>query len=343
MSTREPEIRLQCESEYAQRRDLARLTPAEFDPQRAVELTGILIVGQRRPRAAAALCDIALDALTTLVGQVIGWSVQRESADARFGDYRFMILSAELTDGPATFVQIWSEPDEPIVMEVSTGPRENGPMAAIPEALERQLRSRGFEWSDASPNWRKTVAGAPDTDALRIAHELLGTLVDLFAYQGTVDLAYELRQGTRLKPRPVMSGMTPAGLRQLLKAWGFACHSAQEDPVDLAVWSESLPFQAQLAARKQPAGNEYWEAHFSTSIACEASKQSALIERINSRIGLIKAWHATHPEGHDPCIGVATSVNFSGGVTVTHLRDHLFEFLSRVRAWRAGRAEGLAS
>ena len=94
----------------------------------------------------------------------------------QIGDYRFMVLSVHLAKGVELYVQLWSEPLEPVLWEVSSG-RANPPadqaMAGEPSALVRRL---GFRIAGQAKNFRREVAVANRRDAARTAAEVVAIL-----------------------------------------------------------------------------------------------------------------------------------------------------------------------
>ena len=304
--------------------------PDQFAPRATDGREGLL-----RPASAAvdpeALRTPLVTQLTEFARLAIDWPAVDDPPDARIGDYRFLIVEFTPADGILRYAQIWSEPKSELLMEVGPGDREDPALQRVADGLAPSLAGRGFAIGGNAGNFRKALAIPRVETAPAIAAELAALLIDVLGFDGSVDLAYQLRQATFLEERWVTLGMARSGLADLLHAWGIACTASPETVDVLDAHSHRLRFHLQLHALHSGKKGTYWEIHPFAEIRIAHERVQELLVEVNDRMTLFKAW----PTGEDAPptrrVRFATAINLAGGVTLAHIRCHLFGWLDAVR------------
>ena len=166
-----------------------------------------------------ALEDVCLAALTARIWETCCWP----DAPGRWtiGDYRFAIIEFEPAPDAPLYVQLWSESQESVLIEVSSGHSTPGSLKYVWRAQRKLLEQRGFMVGGAPRNFQKeTVVDSPD-GAEVLASETLAILFDIFGYRGEQPLTMTLRRGSRSEQRPVHASLTPEDFVKIAERHGF--------------------------------------------------------------------------------------------------------------------------
>jgi hypothetical protein len=303
------------------------------EPHRAFDLRGILMAARGQSMTREAVSDFVRPPLTDLVRHVTRWGDDNAAAQERIGDHRFLVVEFRNPGGALNFVQLWSEPIENILMEVRVSAGADTEPAGHLATARSALRDRGFEIGGTASNFGKRLTPARADDPPRIAREMLSVLQDVLGYDGITDLSYRAAQASRLQPDHVLSGMNLSILTQLLQSIGLNV-SRIDQTNGLKAWGLDMHFRALLVNGKPEGLGEHWEVHFMTQFAYPNSKLPKTIERINSGPYLLKAFSPPTREATTPLLALTTAVNLCGGVTLSHIRLHLLEFLEHARVLR---------
>jgi len=155
-----------------------RLCPPGSDGQRSHVLV---------PRAATKLN--AADARAHIVGRVAAvvartceWGAFPEEWDV--GDYRFLVLDFSPRKDVGLYVQIWTEPGEPVLIEACSGAWNPTARPYVQAPQRAALRKLGYKVGGRARNYQKHWTLSPLADARALADELLSILVDVFGYRG---------------------------------------------------------------------------------------------------------------------------------------------------------------
>jgi len=163
--------------------------------------------------------DVCLAALTARIWETCCWP----DAPGRWtiGDYRFAIIEFEPAPDAPLYVQLWSESQESVLIEVSSGHSTPGSLKYVWRAQRKLLEQRGFMVGGAPRNFQKeAVVDSPD-GAEALASETLAIFFDVFGYRGEQPLTMTLHHGSRSEQRPVHVSLTPEDFVKIAERHGF--------------------------------------------------------------------------------------------------------------------------
>jgi hypothetical protein len=124
----------------------------------------------------------AYDRVAAVVARTCDWG--RPVTDWHVGDYRFLVLEIKPARDVCLYVQIWSEPEEPVLVEVCSGAWNPTARPFVGPRQRAALRKRGYAVGGRARNYRKYWDLSPLADARALAAELVGILVDILGYRG---------------------------------------------------------------------------------------------------------------------------------------------------------------
>jgi hypothetical protein len=167
-----------------------------------------ILRARKRPLSRAALHERAHEAVTDLI-----WATSRWGRSTwTLGDYRFLVFSTSPSDKVQLYVQFWSEPQEPVLWEVSSG-RWNPPadkvMAGAPTKYVKDL---GFEIGGQAKNFQREIWIRRRRDAAQAARVVLDIFYDAFGYRGLTTLQGEIGSHSRGELQRVHHSFTPEDL-----------------------------------------------------------------------------------------------------------------------------------
>jgi len=163
--------------------------------------------------------DVCLAALTARIWETCCWP----DAPGRWaiGDYRFAIIEFEPAPDVPLYVQLWSESQEPVLIEVSSGHSTPGALKYVWRAQRKLLEQRGFMVGGAPRNFQKETVVDSTDGAEALASETLAILFDIFGYRGEQPLTMTLHCGSRSEQRPVHASLTPEDFVKIAERHGF--------------------------------------------------------------------------------------------------------------------------
>jgi hypothetical protein len=190
-----------------------------------------------------------LKQVTKAVAQTCIWDAASEDRSWSHGDYRFMILEIE-SDFGAAFVQLWSEPHDAVVFEVSSG--QFAPISSRsvnPQRRAAILRKLGFTLRRKRPsNWRRELNIRDATECQAVGVEMLRILREVFQFQSDLNLTVRLLQGSLLTLEKVLYATRIDRVVQMLRASGAVMVTVSEEDHWLQAKSEhGLAFRASLS------------------------------------------------------------------------------------------------
>ena len=163
-----------------------RLCPRKTDGHAEYELV---------PRATRRLTPdetraLAIDRVAAVVARTCEWGEPFEDWDV--GDYRFLVLDFSPKKNVGLYVQIWTEPGEPVLIEACSGAWNPTARPYVKAPQRAALRKLGYRVGGQARNYQKYWTLSPLADARALADELLSILVEVFAYRGQrpLDLTY---------------------------------------------------------------------------------------------------------------------------------------------------------
>jgi hypothetical protein len=308
--------------------DLDSLSPLEAHTPAKVE--GILCCGLTQPRSRQRILDIAMPSLTHLVRQATDWGEAPEN-EGRLGDFRFLILNVRTASGIDAYVQLWSEARGDVIIEVGPGDRPDPQLQAFADEIREALLDRGFQIGGNANNFRKALALPVGGDAGKFAREMAAVVVDVLGYDGTVDLGCRLEQGSDLSEGRVLSGVSRYALRALMEAWGLRPSIPADEKDVLDAQNLYRTFRIQLFCPQAHRKDHFWEVHCIAWVTLRPDRAATLIDNVNGRPCLLKAYAVAGATATEQEVRLSLGINLAGGVTPTHIRDQIFEFLALVR------------
>lgn len=320
------------------------ITP-EFAPHQVVNLRGMLACGQSHPRSAAELTALCLPALVGLVEQTAVWSADSTYTDERLGDYRFLVVDFSDAANISHYVQVWSEPNCDLVMEVGPGDREDTTLQAVADRLWPALIGRGFEIGGNASNFRKLLVAPSKKSATCIANEILALVIEVLGYNGATDLAYRIHQNSHLSAGHVLDGISRAQLFDWFKTWGLNPRRIEGEDDTLEAHERELKFRALLSVPKSNLKGHFWEIHCYTTFPLPNEAAAEVLTEYNGKVSLFKVFAVSSPHEGATEIGVAVGINLAGGVRPAHIRSQIREWLDaagKLRFYRARQPESAA-
>lgn len=258
-----------------------RLCPARSDGQTSQVLV---------PRAAKALS--AGDARARIVGRVAAvvaraceWGGFAEDWDV--GDYRFLVLDFSPRRNVGLYVQIWTEPGEPVLIEACSGAWNP---AARPYVRSRQraaLRKLGYRVDGQARNYQKCWTLSPLADAGALAGELASILVDVFGYRGRHPLEMTYCSDSRTTAARAFPAVAIDDVKRMLGMAG--CRVVDAEPAGpagpsvrrrLVHVAEPFPFVVEMRGQAAKAPPRYEAMRLITALPAGRGLPPALLEHL---------------------------------------------------------------
>ncbi|MBM5810913.1 MAG: hypothetical protein FJ191_02950 [Gammaproteobacteria bacterium] len=195
---------------------------------RPVDDEGPLLAGGTQILNPQAILEQALPALTGHLERVAWWPPADGGTGWQIGDFSFCVLEFRVAAAALLYAQVWSEPGEAVLVEVSSGAWSPPAGDHIPDAARQALLNRGFETGGRAGNYRKLIQLATKADCRKLARELLAVLTECLGYDGRAPLHYKLHLGQRTRPARVFESLTFDDFGRLLRACGFTVEPAAE-------------------------------------------------------------------------------------------------------------------
>jgi hypothetical protein len=332
------DIDLSIELSVPQESELTPPTePQEFEvlaPHEAIALDGVLCCGLPLPRLRSDIYGIVLRPLTNLVRQVTDWTDPSGNEAQYLGDYRFLVLDTKTASGIETFVQIWSEPFDELIVEVGPGDRADAALQSFADKIRESLLDRGFGIGGNASNFRKRLPAPSKEDAPRVARELLAILVDVLGYDGRSDLAYKFQQESNLRAGHLVTGLSCSALQMLCARWGLRSRISPDENNLLEVHDLHQEFHLNLFYPQPHRQAFFWEIHCVAFLDLTQEKANALTSEVNGKPHLMKAFATSEPNDLTQRVRLSFGINLAGGVTLEHVRCQIVEFLELVRRLR---------
>jgi hypothetical protein len=237
----------------------ARLCPHKTDGQVEHELV---------PRAARKLTPDetrarTIDRVAAVVARTCGWGEPFEDWDV--GDYRFLVLDFSPKKDVGLYVQVWTEPGEPVLIEACSGAWNPAARPYVQAPQRAALRKLGYKMGGRARNYQKYWTLSPLADARALAAELLSVLVDVFGYRGQWPLDMTYCSESRSEPGRVFPALAIDDVKRMLGIAGCQVVDAEPaGPVSPGVRqrlihvAQPFPFVAEMRgqAGKTPATYE---------------------------------------------------------------------------------------
>jgi hypothetical protein len=241
-----------------------------------------------------------------------GWSL---------GDYRFVVFSIDVAPKTHVYVQLWSEPLEPVYWEVSSG-RWNPPADKwLAGERSDRISAFGFEIGGRAENFQKEVPIQSRAELTSVARTIVDILYAGFDYRGTARLDAQICYRSRATMRQVLSSFTPEDVAKVFARHGYVLVDDNHDE-DAPV----LQFRIRGILTTVRFGDMIPDHHlFETAVltcAFPAMVGGAALA------GSSTSTDQAAPDDEVRNVEIGAALHFTGGVTAEWLSE-------RVAAWTA--------
>ena len=212
--------------------------------------TYILLPASKRPRTRAQLTAALEPALKDVLARVCLWG-----DDWSVGDYRFCILSYDLPNDVQLFLQFWSEPDDVVFWEVSSGKGHAATEAYLAGEPGQRVLAAGFEMGGEAENYQQVLDVDTPRDVAALTKQVIGVLYDALGYRGQQALDVQAVEDSRALRAVVYDAITPDDLASLLEYAGYTCEVGEQaddeeaETVPVFVRRYGIKAMAMLGAR----------------------------------------------------------------------------------------------
>jgi hypothetical protein len=205
---------------------------------------------RKRPLSKPGLHARAHETVTELI-----WATCRWGRGWTLGEYRFLVFNTRPSDKVQLYVQFWSEPQEPVLWEVSSGewnPPADKFMAGAPTEYVKRL---GFEIGGQAKNFQREIQIRRRRDASHAARAVLDIFYDAFGYRGLMPIEAEVGSDSRGDLQWVHQAFTPEDLCKTATRLGWTprihenVEGDDDDPVVIELRRGDARAQIVLSAR----------------------------------------------------------------------------------------------
>jgi hypothetical protein len=189
----------------------------------------VLVASTRRTLTPDEARARVIRAVEAAVSEVCRWGALGE--DWTVGDYRFLIFEFWPAKGDCLYVQLWTEPDEPVVVEACSGAWAPPARKYIHAPQRAAFRAVGYEVGGRARNFQKQWNVTSQRDACALARELVDILVDVFGYRGRQPLVMKSYAEGRSHREPVFDGLVIEDMTRMLAIAGITATALTPQPL----------------------------------------------------------------------------------------------------------------
>jgi hypothetical protein len=179
----------------------------------------VLIAPGRRNVTLDEVRDRALQPLARMIASMCDWGAA--GADGRIGDVRFLAANFALSDNLGFYVQILTEPGEPVLAEAVSGALHQPIRAFMTPTRRKALASLGYRVGGGARNFQKEWRVTDPAAASGLAAELLGILFEVYGYRGRQPLRVSRHSDARSHTGAVLSAVTVDDVRKMAAGVGI--------------------------------------------------------------------------------------------------------------------------
>ena len=169
---------------------------------------------------------LAIDRVAAVIARTCEWGEPFEDWDV--GDYRFLVLDFSPKKNVGLYVQIWTEPGEPVLIEACSGAWNPTARPYVKAPQRAALRKLGYRVGGQARNYQKYWTLSPLADARALADELLSILVEVFEYRGQRPLDMTYCSEGRTKDGRVFPALAIDDVKRMLGMAG--CQVVEAEP-----------------------------------------------------------------------------------------------------------------
>jgi hypothetical protein len=178
----------------------------------------VLLRASPKDRDRASLRRALLPRMREVLARVCLWD-----PDSAIGDYAFCVFSYNPRRQVQVYLQIWSEPDDVVVWEVSSGNWHAPTKDYMRGARSDAVRRAGFRIGGEARNFQRQVQIETLEHVDALAAAIVDLLYDALGYRGRQMLNLQAIADTDAPRRPVYETLTSDQLARLLRRAGFEC------------------------------------------------------------------------------------------------------------------------
>ena len=251
------------------------------------------------------------------------------------GDYHSVVFNATPARNVGVFVQLWSLPDAPVLVEVSSGAEHVPSKRWLSPDLPARMERMGFEVGHLG-NYQRKFRVRSMRDVERMAHRVIDIFYDAFEYRGTVPIDVQVVCDGRASEEVVYDSFTPVEIAQIATGLGYDARILPPSPQADATATVALRRGAVVAevvlGDRADDSNLYGSGLVGSPVIPAAAKRGA---RGALRRGKVRL----HPDAWR----VGVTLSFDGGVTAEWVGRRLeygMELVAATTTGRRGRAFG---
>jgi len=193
------------------------------DPARTTVLVKATRANLTPDRARARVLPL----LDAVIAETCRWG--RIDRDWDVGDYRFLVLEFSPEEGAAVYVQMWTEPDENVLLEACSGVCSPRVRKYVQEPQQAALRARGFEIGGRASNFQKRLPAVHARGLRALAREVAAVLVDVYGYRCRQPLVMHYCASGRSEPAAVFNSLVERDVKRMLAVAGFHAIAIDDD------------------------------------------------------------------------------------------------------------------
>ncbi len=274
------------------------------------------------------LRERCLPTLTARIWETCCWP-ERMADGWKVGDYNFIVISFPPVGDDRTelYVQFWSEPFEPVLVEVCSGNWNPGAVKYVRHPQRQALEELGFAIGGKAGNFRKEVVVRSPDEAEQAASDALAIIFHVLGYRGEVPLSINCHRGERAGHAAVHRSLSPEDLLKLALEAGFrASELPREDDTPVVTLSRGRFGAIALLGSRVRDANLFASVLLRTVVRSSAQRSPRPAGRIQRRLA-----PAILIESSDGTVWAQTELVFDGGVTAEWIIRSLNRWRATVR------------
>jgi hypothetical protein len=249
----------------------------------------------------------------------------RWQTHAIYGQFRAVVFGFKPTRGTEVFVQFWSEPDEPLCCQVSSGRTDPPTRDWLGPDRPERIRAFGFEIGGDAENFERHLVLESSKDFGLIARSVIDILYAALDYRGLRPLRVELIAGIHIPVQRVFDSFTPARIIEAMNEHGQRLLGVTEDdeaPV-LHFRRRGIDTAIELGARRTDT-----RSFRTAALTCELEPSADDVAHLTEVTGAIA------PPGATPVVRLGTTLEFGGGVAIGWLHERIKDWNRMVSGYR---------